>query len=164
MSYIPNPGCCSTDALNAPRVLLNKQRAQSDCIATRNINNPSITVTRGDLNMRRKAEVLQYKKNDSNMSSRELWARTIKGHGPSGNRTWATQRADGTYTNPNIDNLPDNEAFSLTCPGRPNNCAPTTNSDVPGKQMMLCMRPDVPLTNYTVRRTYRGGGTTLTFR
>jgi hypothetical protein len=114
--------------------------------------------------MRRKAEVLQYKKNDSNMSSRELWARTIKGHGPSGNRTWATQRADGTYTNPNIDNLPDNEAFSLTCPGRPNNCAPTTNSDVPGKQMMLCMRPDVPLTNYTVRRTYRGGGTTLTFR
>ena len=163
MSYIPNPACCATDALDEPRVLLNKQRAQSDCIAT-NATNSNVTITREDLNMRRKAEVLQYKKNDSNMSRRELWARTIKGHGPSGNRTWATQRADGTYTNPNIDNLPANEAFSLTCPGRPNNCAPTTNSDVPGKQMLLCMRPEVPLTNYTVRRTYRGGGTTLTFR
>jgi hypothetical protein len=162
MSYIPNPACCSTDSLNEPRVLLNKQRVQSDCIAT-NATNALVTITRRDLNMRRKAEVLQYKKNDSNMSSKELWARTIKGHGPSGNRTWATQSADGTYTNPNTNDFTQSN-FALICPGRPNNCAPTTNSDVPGKQMMLCMRPDVPLTNYIVRRTYGSGGSTLTFR
>jgi len=116
-------------------------------------------VTQRDLNMRRKAEILQYKKNNSNMSKKQLWARTIKGHGPSGNRTWATQSADGTYTNPNIDNLKPSGAFTLRCPGRPNNCAPTSNSDVPGKQMILCMRPDVPLTNYIVNRTYLAGGT-----
>lgn len=112
-----------------------------------------------DLDMRRKAEILQYKKNNSNMSKKQLWARTIKGHGPYGKRTWATQSADGTYTNPNIDNLAAGGAFTLRCPGRPNNCAPTTNSDVPGKQMLLCMRPDIPLTNYIVNRTYLAGGT-----
>ena len=114
--------------------------------------------TKQDLDMRRKAEILRYKKNNSNMSKKQLWARTIKGHGPNGNRTWATQSADGTYTNPNIDNLA-RSGFTLQCPGRPNNCAPTTNSDVPGKQMLLCMRPDIPLTNYIVNRTYLAGGT-----
>ena len=128
-------------------------RAQPDCIHT------SATLTQQDLDMRRKAEILQYKNNNSNMSKKQLWARTIKGHGPSGNRTWATQSADGTYTNPNIDNLKPSGAFTLRCPGRPNNCAPTSNSDVPGKQMILCMRPDVPLTNYIVNRTYLAGGT-----
>ena len=102
-------------------------RAQPDCIHT------SATLTQQDLDMRRKAEILQYKNNNSNMSKKQLWARTIKGHGPSGNRTWATQSADGTYTNPNIDNLKPSGAFTLRCPGRPNNCAPTSNSDVPGK-------------------------------
>jgi hypothetical protein len=115
-------------------------------------------LTQEDLNMRRKAEILQYKKNNSNMSKKQLWARTIKGHGPNRNRTWATQSADGTYTNPNMDNLA-RSGFTLRCPGRPNNCAPTTNSDVPGKQMLLCMRPDIPLTNYIVNRTYLAGGT-----
>jgi hypothetical protein len=116
-------------------------------------------VSQQDLDMRRKAEILQYKNNNSNMSKKQLWARTIKGYGPSGNRTWATQSAGGTYTNPNTDNLAKSGAFTLRCPGRPKNCAPTTNSDVPGKQMILCMRPDVPLTNYIVNRTYLAGGT-----
>ena len=125
-----------------------------DDVATPAVMGPS----QQDLDMRRKAEILRYKKNNSNMSKKQLWARTIKGHGPNGNRTWATQSADGTYTNPNIDNLA-RSGFTLQCPGRPNNCAPTTNSDVPGKQMLLCMRPDIPLTNYIVNRTYLAGGT-----
>ena len=152
-AVIPNPACIPQDGGPQPPRLWS--RATEDCIPTTGQNN----VTQQDLDMRRKAEILQYKNNNSNMSRRQLWARTIKGHGPSGNRTWATQSADGTYTNPNIDNLEKSGAFTLRCPGRPNNCAPTTNSDVPGKQMLLCMRPDIPLTNYIVNRTYLAGGT-----
>lgn len=154
-AVIPNPACIPQDGGPQPPRLWS--RATEDCIATRSSGDGG--PSQQDLDMRRKAEILQYKNNNSNMSKKQLWARTIKGYGPSGNRTWATQSADGTYTNPNIDNLAKSGAFTLLCPGRPNNCAPTTNSDVPGKQMLLCMRPDVPLTNYIVNRTYLAGGT-----
>ena len=96
-AVIPNPACIPQDGGPQPPRLWS--RATEDCVPT------SPSLTQQDLDMRRKAEILQYKNNNSNMSKRQLWARTIKGYGPSGNRTWATQSADGTYTNPNIDNL-----------------------------------------------------------
>jgi hypothetical protein len=110
-----------------------------------------------DLDMRRKAEVLQYKKNNAQLSKKQKWAQTVKGNGPGKNYVWATQTV--SYTDPNIKNLPGRYKFSLLCSGVPVKCANPTQCDVPGGGPPICMDKDVPLTRYIPRRIYRAGGT-----
>jgi hypothetical protein len=114
-----------------------------------------------DLNMRRKAEVLQYKKNSSNLTKSQkysLAARNLL----TKKKSWASQKRE------NIENPTDGpilyhnlkaDRFILSC----SNTAPirkyhTSQSDVPGKSIELKYDKSVPLTMYTpVRRTYKGG-------
>ena len=107
-----------------------------------------------EFDMRRKAEILKYKNNNSNLSKKQLWARKIKGYGQYKNKVWATQNIN--YTNNNINNL-ERSNDTLLCPNSQVNCALTTYSDVPGRQIILCDDNNVNLVNYIVKRRYLSG-------
>ena len=79
-------------------------------------------------NMKHKANILQYKQNSSNMTKKERYARIVQGNGNLRKTVWASQTQ--TVTNPDLGApaICGNKVF----------CNPTSNSDVPGKNMMLC--------------------------
>ena len=120
-----------------------------------------------EIAMLRKGNILQYKKNSSNLTKKQQYSQLAQGKWHY-RKTWATQSANG-YTNPNTNNLQrvnsetvelfpnsENPVFiqdfgTLVCgtlenpvtgvvitqPSKPN-CHPTTDSDVPGKITELC--------------------------
>ena len=107
------------------------------------------------LDMRRKAETLQHRQNQNQLSKSQIWSRVNRGFGPSRRRSWATQ--NWTYTNPNTYGLPLNND-TLTCSGESVISAPASASDVPGGGV-LTYDPSVPLSGWRVQRQYRAGGT-----
>jgi hypothetical protein len=95
--------------------------------------------------MRRKAEILNYKKNSSNLTKQQYYALLAKGNGPSAKRAWGTQ--GDAYTDPNTSDL-QLIGNTLICNTNPIICAPTSSSDVPGPVMQLCYNPAVPVVGY----------------
>ena len=95
--------------------------------------------------MRRKAEILNYKKNSSTLSRQQYYALLAKGNGPSAKRSWGTQ--GDAYTNPNSSVLPQ-DGNVLLCNSNQIICAPTSSSDVPGPVMQLCYNPAIPAIGY----------------
>ena len=108
------------------------------------------------LNMRRKAEVLQHKKNSTNASSKTQFSKLVRGYGPYRKRSWGTQNVN--FTNPNVNKLSETNQFTLLCPNREKLCALTSSSDVPGKIQLLCLDRSVPVTRLIPSRTYGEGG------
>lgn len=110
-----------------------------------------------ELDMRRKAEILQYKSNQNNPTQKQLWSMLNKGE-LYRKKTWATQGINST--NPNTNNL-TLIGNNLVCnPGalfQPI-VNPSYASDVPGKTIGLYLDPAVPLTNYKSQVTYSAGG------
>jgi hypothetical protein len=120
-----------------------------------------------EIAMLRKGNILQYKKNSSNLTKKQQYSQLAQGKWYY-RKTWATQSSRG-YTNPNTNNLQrvnsetvelfpnsDNPVYiqdfgTLVCgtlenpvtgvvitqPPKPN-CHPTTDSDVPGRITELC--------------------------
>ena len=115
-------------------------------------------ITSTQLDMRRKAEIFLYKKNANDQTKKEKYALLAKGINFYKKRSWATQSE--YYTNPNVNNLPQ-VGYTLVCGDVNNqyNCSPTTNNDVPGPIINICYEPNIPLTNYVVRREYTNNGT-----
>lgn len=127
--------------------------------------------TNEDLNMRRKAEILQYKNNNANLSKKQLYSRTARAIGVQ-RQSWVTQpfisgnttinfdnKSINSNTNPNIRNLKRLENI-LICPSKKNPiCNPSSNSDVPGNKE-LCYDKSVPLVDYKEELTYSKIGTT----
>lgn len=123
-----------------------------------------------DLNMRRKAEILKYKNNNANMSSKQLYSRRARGIGVE-QKAWGTQpfisgnttitfdnKAINSLTNPNIRNLKRVENI-LICPSKTNPiCNPSSNSDVPGNKI-LCFDKNIPLVGYNESISYSKIGT-----
>ena len=108
------------------------------------------------LNERRKAEILKYKANSSNMTKKQQYANAASNRWITGRkRSWATQT--DTYTNPNTSAL-QRVGNVLVCNNNNVRCTLTSGADVPGKVQTLCYDPTVPLYNYKVTRTYNGGG------
>lgn len=118
------------------------------------------TFTTEQLDMRRKAEVLQFRKNQSNISTKRNIANIIKTNASSRIRSqYATQPLYQTNqgTNSNVDGLPRSGDSLLLplCVG--NNTGLTSESNVPGRLMRLTFDRNVPLTRHVpVRRTYIG--------
>ena len=115
----------------------------------------------GDLDMRRKAEVLLYNRNQNNPTKKQLWAMLNKGQ-LTRKKVWATQGIN--YTNPNVNNLNfannNQNTNILQCGGGPAIIKnPSTYSNVPGTPIELYLDPNVPLTGYYVQRDYPSGGT-----
>lgn len=124
--------------------------------------------TLDELNMRRKAEILQYKNNYINMPSKQIQSRIFRGIGTQ-KKSWANQRSlsqqqnlppKKPITNPNTNALEqDNVNYRLICPSYMIKCHSTTSSNVPGKPRTLCYNKNIPLINYKVQRTYLAGST-----
>ena len=110
--------------------------------------------------MLRKANILQYTNNSSKLTKKQHYSQMVKGNGPLGKKTWATQ--SDTYTNPNSDNFPRTGNSLTICASNPIGpiiCIPTSSSDVPGPIIALCYNPSSPPISNRVRRTYLAGGT-----
>jgi hypothetical protein len=101
-----------------------------------------------------KGNILQYKKNSSNLTKKQIYTQIAKGNWTNRNTTWATQTE--TYTNPNTNGL-TRVNNTLICYGRDVSCNPTSNSDVPGPIINLCY-DDTQQTYYPkTRLTYLAG-------
>jgi hypothetical protein len=122
------------------------------------VNNPHYT--QNDYNMRRKAEILKYKANSSNITKKQQYANAASNRWLTGRkRSWATQT--DTFTNPNTSTL-ERVGDVLVCNNNNVSCSLTSDANVPGKVRPLCYNPLVPLYNYKVTRTYKSGGTKWT--
>jgi len=112
-----------------------------------------------DLDQRRKAEILKYKGNSAQLSRAQQYSMASR-NALTRKKSWATQTQ--TYTNPNVDNLPeiqsDGVTVTLQCNGPVINCSLTSDSDVPGPVIPLCMDKSVPLYNYKLQVTPASGG------
>jgi hypothetical protein len=102
--------------------------------------------------MRRKAEILNYKKNNSNITKQQYYAMLAKGNGQAAKRSWGNQ--GNINTNPNVNELPQ-VGDILLCNANPIICAPTSSSDVPGPVMQLCYNPAVPVVGYNQPNRFR---------
>jgi hypothetical protein len=71
-----------------------------------------------EMDMLSKGNVLQYKKNSSNITQKQRYAQIAKGQWVNRNTTWATQSSRG-YTNPNTQSLKRVGAINITLSGVP---------------------------------------------
>jgi hypothetical protein len=113
-----------------------------------------------ELDQRRKAEILKYKINGAQLSP-SLFYSMISRNAFTRKKSWATQTQ--TYTNPNVNSLPEiknasDETVALQCNNPPVLCSLTSDSDVPGPVIPLCIDENVPLYNYKMQVTNSFGG------
>ena len=121
---------------------------------------PSCSTNYEKLDERRKAEILKYKANSSNITKKQHYANAASNRWLTGRkRSWATQTV--SYTNPNTSTL-ERVGDVLVCNNNNVSCSLTSDANVPGKVRPLCYNPLVPLYNYKVTRTYKSGGTKWT--
>ena len=121
---------------------------------------PSCSTDFEKLDERRKAEILKYKANSSNITKKQQYANAASNRWLTGRkRSWATQTV--SYTNPNTSTL-ERVGDVLVCNNNNVSCSLTSDANVPGKIRKLCYNPSVQLYNYKVTRTYKSGGTKWT--
>ena len=106
------------------------------------------------LNEKRKAVIFQYNNNKAGFSKKQHFSRLSRGLGKPRGKTYANQGLNGT--NPNTQQLPRFNN-TLICAGANKISGLTSQNNTPGPVRSITNWPDVPLTNYIVRRTYKGG-------
>jgi hypothetical protein len=144
-------------------------RKENPCVNENNlVPGPSLTPgcstglrSQHELDMRRKAEILQYKQPGNQLSKKQIYS-LIQRYKYFRKKSWATQNQRPSQTNPNVNNLAVGGPGELLCASDPNNprlCNPTSSSDVPGPIKMLYLDPNIPLTMYprVSQRTYLAG-------
>ena len=111
-----------------------------------------------DLVMRRKAEVLQYKKNSANLTKKQKWAQLAKGKSPNKKQVWANQT--DLVTNPNTHSL-SLIGNILSCSAKPGPLPYTMYSsgasDVPGNSTLWLDRRLPPWGTGPQRRSFAMG-------
>jgi len=110
-------------------------------------NNPYNNYTQSQLDMRRKAEVLQYNAIKSstktnNFTKRQRWAQLVSG---------STQKRSlsSAFIQENTVSQTDTSIFIQTCPSGTIIQTPSYASDVPGPIVSLFFDPAIPLYNYS---------------
>ena len=89
-----------------------------------------------DNNMKNKANVLQYKKNSSQLTKQQRYAQIAKGYWTNRTTTWATQTE--SYTNPNTQSLQRENYTNITTNGVPTFLPITcNNANTTGSYSML---------------------------
>jgi|UniRef100_A0A6C0CKD1 hypothetical protein len=161
--YTSNNGCDTGPGPDPPRVWT---RATTDCPDIDG-EGENMQPTSGGYNLseKRKAEIFQYRNNNANMSSKQLYSRLARGIGRQRGSTFATQ--SDSYTDPNTKNLkllnerpgPFSPYGPLQCTNSKVISAFTSQNNTPGPRMLISNYPDATLYNYRVRRTYKGGNT-----
>ena len=111
------------------------------------------------LDERRKTEILKYKKNGAQMSKAQQYS-MLSRNALTRKKSWATQTQ--TYTNPNVDKLPERESEGVTVALeciQPNVLySLTSDCDVPGPVIPLYIDAKIPLYNYKMQVTPSSGG------
>jgi len=103
-------------------------------------------ITNPDIQMRRKAEILQYKHNSSNLTKQQYLSLLAKGKGPYAKRAWATQ--GDAFTSSNTSGLTQ-LGNTLECNSKNRIiCKPSSSSNVPGPVVDLCYNPDIKVMGY----------------
>ena len=142
IQYNPNP----------PRVWSRVQNRCSTDTASSTVDYARIDYER---QMLLKGNILQYKKNSSNLTKNQRYTQIAKGMWTNRTKTWATQSE--TYTNPNNSSLlrvnntildPSNNSFSSR--SNPFNC-PTT--EIPDGGNLVCNVVVDPCTQEVIKRT-----------
>jgi hypothetical protein len=171
--YSADDGCDTGPGPNPTRVWT---RDDGNCTDLSGATLNGSPMTRADLSEKRKAVIFQYKNNSAGFSKKQQFSRLARGLGKPRGKTYATQGYN--VTNPNVQNLPlvgknvptvvENGAgnfvtqdvfmgTTLVCTGANKISGLTTQNDTPGPTRTITNYPTVPLTNYIVRRTYKGG-------
>jgi hypothetical protein len=111
------------------------------------------------LDERRKTEILKYKKNGAQMSKAQQYS-MLSRNALTRKKSWATQTQ--TYTNPNVDKLPERESEGVTvaleCRRPQVLYSLTSDCDVPGPVIPLYIDAKIPLYNYKMQVTPSSGG------
>jgi len=108
-------------------------RARTLCLNT--------NFTKQQLDMRRKAEILQYKNNTHTLTKKQHYAKIAKGGGPHKKKQWASQNQ--YKSDPNAHGLTRN-GNSIICEDTGKQCISSRASDVPGPSIILCYDKTVP--------------------
>ena len=103
--YLPNP----------PRAW---SRVQHSCSTFDNSQQSNESISYLGPAMLNKGNILQYKKNSSNLTTQQRYAQIAKGKWTNRNTTWATQSTRG-YTNPNNQSLQRVNTINITLGGIP---------------------------------------------
>ena len=151
-------GCDTGAGPDPPRVWTREIPACPD-ISGVGANDQPLSSNGYNLSEKRKAEIFQYKNNNINMSSKQLYSRLARGIGRQRGSTFATQ--SDSYTNANTKNLQNVNVNTgpLLCPNSRVISAYTSQNNTPGPKMLITNYPNAPLYNYRVRRTYSAGNT-----
>ena len=99
-----------------------------------------------ELAMLNKGNILQYKKNSSNLTKKQKYSQLAQGHRVSRHTTWATQSANG-YTNPNTKSLERVNSENIVI--NPNSDNPITIQDL---GTLVCGTIENPITGVVVRQ------------
>ena len=99
-----------------------------------------------ELAMLNKGNILQYKKNSSNLTKKQKYSQLAQGNRVNRNTTWATQSANG-YTNPNTKSL--ERVNSETIVINPNSGNPRTIQDF---GTLVCGTIENPITGVVIRQ------------
>ena len=111
------------------------------------------------LDERRKTEILKYKINSAQLSVAQRYT-MLSRNALTRKKSWATQTQ--TYTNPNVDKLPERESEGVTvaleCRRPQVLYSLTSDCDVPGPVIPLYIDAKIPLYNYKMQVTPSSGG------
>jgi len=109
-------------------------------------SSPEEFITNPDVQMRRKAEILQYKQNSGKLTKQQYLSLLAKGNGPYAKRVWATQ--GDAFTSSNISGLP--QSGSIIACNSPSNIIykPSSASNVPGPVINLYLDPTIQPNGY----------------
>lgn len=108
-----------------------------------------------ELSERRKYEILQYKKNQYQETPKQKLVNILKGTSRCNKQSWTIQKP-GVPTNPNVLNLPrigNTLIYNTTI--NQSKCISSKRSNIPGKEILLCKKKNVPITMLYTKRTYR---------
>lgn len=108
---------------------------------------PADFITNPAVQMRRKAEILQHKQNNSNLTKQQYFSLLTQGKGPYAKRVWATQ--SDRFTSPNTSGLAQDVNGNLLC-NSPSTIIykPSSASNVPGPVINLYLDPNVEPNGY----------------
>jgi hypothetical protein len=108
-----------------------------------------------DLSERRKYEILQYKQNQYQETSKQKLVNILKGTSKCNKPSWTIQKP-GVVTNPNVLNLPrigNTLIYNRTI--NQSKCMSSKRSNIPGKEILLCKKNNIPITMLYTKRNYR---------
>jgi hypothetical protein len=155
----PPSGCDWNPDLSGQTTIWSRYNGDCTDLSGVGANDQPLSSNGYNLSEKRKAVIFQYKNNNINMSSKQLYSRLARGIGRQRGSTFATQ--SDSYTNANTKNLQNVNVNTgpLLCPNSRVISAYTSQNNTPGPKMLITNYPNAPLYNYRVRRTYSAGNT-----